>query len=407
MRVYMEKLKQKEHDFSSKLRQKSVIENLKKYILWERQRRDSNRNEGLPSLGPISINLDLTSACNFRCPHCVDSGIINTGEALDLDTLRQSIDTLVEKGLLSVILIGGGEPTMHPDFEEIVRYCRGNGLQVGIVTNGSRLERVAEVADLLQEGDWLRLSIDSAREETFQKSHLPGKNVTLKKILTDAKQIKQSNPKISLGYSYVIVWEGIIMNEKELCPNIDEIHEAVELAGQYSFDYISFKPCLLRLDGSRKESLFCKPDAERENRIIQQIRDNLAKAKQNSRVAILESVNLHAMMDRNVHELKRQPCVCHSQFFRTVLAPSGVFHCPAYRGVPKGMIASSDGYKNQEMFDKTHSALEQSIKGFDAKKECDVVVCFYHHVNWWMENFISSGKSVGELEIVEDNNFFL
>ncbi|MBN2297049.1 MAG: radical SAM protein [Deltaproteobacteria bacterium] len=403
----MEKLVQKEHDFSAKLRQKSVIENLKEYILWERARRDSHRKEAFPLRGPISINLDLTSACNFRCPHCVDSGIINTGEALDLDTIRQSIDTLTEKGLLSVILIGGGEPTVHTDFEEIVRYCRGNGLQVGIVTNGSRLERVEEVADLLQEGDWLRLSIDAAREETFFKSHLPGKNVTLKKILSDARQIKQSNPKISLGYSYVIVWEGIFMNGKELCPNIDEIHEAVELAGEYAFDYVSFKPCLLRLDGSKKESLFSKPDAERENSIIQKIRDNLTKAKENAQVAILESVNLHAMMDRNVHELKRQPVVCHSQFFRTVLAPSGVFHCPAYRGVPKGRIANSDGYKNNEMFNKTHGALEQSIRDFDASQECNVVVCFYHHVNWWIEHFISSGKSVDELETVEDNNFFL
>ncbi|HHO77031.1 MAG TPA: radical SAM protein [Deltaproteobacteria bacterium] len=403
----MEQLKDKEHDFSAKLRQRSVIENLKKYILWERGRRGCNRMEGLPSMGPVSINLDLTSACNFSCPHCVDSGIINTGEALNLDTIRHSIDTLVQKGLLSVILIGGGEPTVHPDFEEVVRYCRGRSLQVGIVTNGSRLERVAAVADLLQEGDWLRLSIDAAREETFYKAHLPGKNVTLKKILTEARQIKQDNPKISLGYSYVIVWEGIFMNGKEICPNIEEINEAVELAGEYDFDYISFKPCLLRLDGSKKESLFSDTDAERENSIIQRIRENLAKAKHNAQVAILESVNLHAMMDRKVHELKRQPNVCHSQFFRTVLAPSGVFHCPAYRGVAKGRIAGSDGYKNLDMFDKTHGALDKSIRNFDAGQECNVVVCFYHHVNWWIERFISSGESVDNLEVVEDNNFFL
>ena len=407
MRMYMEKLVQKEHDFSAKLRQKSVIENLKGYILWERKRRDSGSGEPLPLLSPVSINLDLTSACNFRCPHCVDSGIINTGEALTLDIIRQSIDTLTEKGLLSVILIGGGEPTVHPDFEEIGRYCRSRGLQVGIVTNGSRLERVSAVADLLQKGDWLRLSIDAAREDTFYRSHLPGKKVTLKKILSDARQIKQSNPEISLGYSYVIVWEGIFMKGKELCPNIDEIAEAVELAGEYAFDYVSFKPCLLRLDGSKKESLFSKPDLERENRIIGQIRDNLVKARQNAKVSILESVNLHAMMDRKVHELKKQPVVCHSQFFRTVLAPSGIFHCPAYRGVAKGRIAGSDGYCSDGMFSRTHHALEKSIRDFDASKECDVVVCFYHHVNWWIERFIASGRGVDELETVEDNNFFL
>ncbi|MCK7510018.1 MAG: hypothetical protein MZV70_42270 [Desulfobacterales bacterium] len=34
-------------------------------------------------------------------------------------------------------------------------------------------------------------------------------------------------------------------------------------------------------------------------------------------------------------------------------------------------------------------------------------VCFYHHVNWWIENFIASGKDVSEIPEVEDNNFFL
>jgi len=35
------------------------------------------------------------------------------------------------------------------------------------------------------------------------------------------------------------------------------------------------------------------------------------------------------------------------------------------------------------------------------------VACFYHHMNWWIENFIQSDKDVGEIGRVEDNNFFL
>ncbi|MCK7510022.1 MAG: hypothetical protein MZV70_42290 [Desulfobacterales bacterium] len=41
---------------------------------------------GLPKFGPISLNLDLTTACNFSCPHCVDSRLLNTGDYLDLET---------------------------------------------------------------------------------------------------------------------------------------------------------------------------------------------------------------------------------------------------------------------------------------------------------------------------------
>jgi MoaA/NifB/PqqE/SkfB family radical SAM enzyme len=405
----MEKLTQREHDFSAKLRQKAIVGQLREYIAWQRAVRASASPPSLPVFAPVSINLDLTTACNFRCPHCVDSGIINTGESIGLDVIGESIDTLTPKGLRSVILIGGGEPTVHKDFEEIVKLVKAKGLQVGIATNGSRLSRVASVANLLTDGDWLRLSLDAAREDTFEKSHKPPAKITLEKILNDARAIKESNPKISLGYSFVIVWDGITYGGAELTPNMAEVPEAVDKAREFGFDYVSFKPCLLRLEGSGKESLFDPPDPAREEKVIRDIRDLLAEADTRCAppVKVLRSVNLQAMTEGRLHELKKQPVVCHSQFFRTVLAPAGIFHCPALRGVSTGRIGGSEGYRDEARFLDTHATLERSVKDFDAARECSVVVCFYHHVNWWIEKFIQSDTPVSEIDEVEDNNFFL
>ena len=117
----MEKLDNREHDFSSKLRQKSVVKRLKDYILWYRNLAMNPMSVMPPEVGPVSINLDLTQACNFSCPHCVDSTIINTGPSLKLEDVRRTIHTLQESGLLSVILLGGGEPTLYRNFKEIVK----------------------------------------------------------------------------------------------------------------------------------------------------------------------------------------------------------------------------------------------------------------------------------------------
>lgn len=404
----MEKLQQKEHDFSAKLRQNSVIGMLREYITWQRAVRQNPRAGTFPQRGPISINLDLTSACNFACPHCVDSTIINTTHYLTYENISASIDTLVDHGLLSVILIGGGEPTLHKDFESIVRLLKNKRLQVGVVTNGSRLHKVGRVADLLEEGDWVRLSLDAGREDTFIRSHRPRGPVHLAKILNDAAVLKRAHPHISLGYSFVIVWEGIEINGHALCPNIAEMGEAVRQALAYCFDYVSFKPCLIRLEDSRKESLFARPGNRQEDEVIAEIQAGLAEAKRiaNGKVKVLESVNLLALLDRKLHELKQQPAECHAQFFRTVLAPSGIFHCPALRGVEKGRIASSEGYAAVQ-FGRTHDRLKRSIQSFDAAQECSVVACFYHHVNWWIERFIQSATPVDQIEAVVDNNFFL
>ena len=331
----MKKLKHKEHDFSSKLRQSSVIESLKKYITWQRNAGITGAGHALPNLAPISINLDLTSACNFSCPHCVDSKIINTGEYLTIEDVKLSLDTLKSRGLLSVILLGGGEPTLHKDFGEIVKYIKRIGLQLGIVTNGSRLGRAAKVAALLEKHDWIRVSLDAASQETFVKLHRPKTHVTLDDILHSAQEVKMRNPNISIGYSFVIMWEGLYLNGHELCSNIHEMTEAVRLARTFGFDYISFKPCLIRLPESQKETLLDSIDREKEHRIIEQIKNNFHDAKRaaDNKIKVLESVNLRAMMDNKVHELKRQPKIFHLQFFNTVVTPSGIFHCPAFRGV--------------------------------------------------------------------------
>ena len=109
---------------------------------------------------PISINLDLTTACNYRCDHCIDWDILNTKHRHDEETLRSSICTMVERGLRSVILIGGGEPTIYPGFADFVRFLKDLELQVAVVSNGSRGDVLLEIADVL---DAARLGAALAR----------------------------------------------------------------------------------------------------------------------------------------------------------------------------------------------------------------------------------------------------
>ena len=405
----MEKLKFREHDFGSKLRQQSVVNRLKEYILWQRIPSSDPASSRPPDFGPICINLDLTSACNFSCPHCVDSAILNSGTQLELEGMKRSVNVLYEKGLLAVILVGGGEPTLHRNFKEIVNYIKERKLQVGIVTNGSRLDKVADVVERLEGKDWIRISIDAAREKTFVGLHWPRTAVTLNQILKEAKKVKERNPNVSLGYSFVIVWEGVDVNGHRLNANIGEMAECVKLASDHSFDYVSFKPCLIRLEDSKRESLLDKVDKEKEEKITEEIRVNLEKARAaaGDKTKILESVNLIAMLNGETEKIKKQPKRCHLQFFRTVVSPLGTFHCPAFRGVEKAKIADPDGYTTRSRFDRTLEVTAKSIMTFDAEAECDVVGCFYHGTNWWLEEFIRSTKGVHEISTVEDDNFFL
>jgi len=405
----MEKLKEREHDFSSKLRQDATLPRLKDYFQWQRGCAVEAPERGLPIFSPISINLDLTSACNFSCPFCVDSKLINAGKSLTLEEVEKTIDTLHSHGLLSVILIGGGEPTLHKDFGEIVRYIKSKKLQIGIVTNGSRLEKIEAVVETLKEKDWIRISIDAAGEEVFKDLHQPKTQVSLNGILEKARKVKKKNPSISLGYSFVIVWEGVEVNGRKLHPNMDEMAKSVERAGEFSFDYVSFKPCLVRFKESERETLLKNVDKTRERDIIAQIKRHLQEARQVAadRVKILESSNLKAMLNQETDQIKRQPKRCHIQFFRTVVTPFGIFHCPAFRGVEEARIGEAGGYQSEARFRESLHRTARSILTFDAEEECKEVGCFYNRSNWWLEEFIHSGEDVHDLERIENDNFFL
>jgi len=405
----MEKLTEREHDFTSKLRQNATLQRLKDYIQWQRKRDTGVPDRGLPVFSPVSINLDLTSACNFSCPFCVDSKLINAGKSLPLEEVKKTINTLHSHGLLSVILIGGGEPTLHKDFGEIVRHIKSKKLQMGIVTNGSRLEKIEAVVEELKEKDWIRISIDAASEGVFKDLHSPKTQITLNRILENAKKMKRKNSIVSLGYSFVIVWEGVEINGKRLSPNIHEIARSVELAREFSFDYVSFKPCLVRFNESQRETLLKNVEKMKEAEIIDQIKVHLQEAKRfaGDQVKILESSNLKAMLNQETDRIKRQPKKCHMQFFRTVVTPFGIFHCPAFRGVEEAKIGEPDGYLSGKKFEGSLNRTAESIMTFDAEEECKDVGCFYNRTNWWLEEFIHSKENVHQIEKVENDNFFL
>ncbi len=405
----MEKLREREHDFGSKLRQDATLQRLKDYIGWQRDCQPGATSRELPIFSPVSINLDLTSACNFSCPFCVDSKLINAGKTLTLEEVKKAIDTLHSHGLLSVILIGGGEPTLHKDFGEILRYIKGKRLQVGIVTNGSRLEKIEAVVEELEEKDWIRISIDAAGEEVFKALHVPKTRVTLRGVLEKAKKVKKRNPLASLGYSFVVVWEGVEISGKRLRPNLDEMTGSVELAKEFSFDYVSFKPCLVRWDESQRETLLKNVGKTKEQEIIDEIHTHLREARHTAggQVKILESANLKALLNREADQIKKQPARCHMQFFRTVVTPFGIFHCPAFRGVEEARVGMADGYLSEAKFRETLKRVAKSILTFDAEEECKDVGCFYNRTNWWLDEFIHSKKDIRDLEKVENDNFFL
>ena len=217
------------------------------------------------------------------------------------------------------------------------------------------------------------------------------------------------NKGVSIGFSYLAIWEGCKVNGRELPDNIDEIPKAAQLAQKSGFNYFSLKPCLLRLQDSKQESLLFGADAAQSSRIADRIKGKVLEAKEmvGDTIKIVESTNLLAMFNSELIKFKEQSKTCHMPFFRQVVTPVGIYHCPSYRGEPKAFLADKNGYDSKNSFNKTIEATEKMTVKFNASRECKDIVCLYNSTNKWIEELIESNVALDSLESVDDDNFFL
>lgn len=87
---------------------------------------------------PKIIDYRITSLCNLNCPFCFGTRIKNK---MDLKSVFYFFEEMSRYGLEKVV-ITGGEPTLSPDFKDIVIGLRKIGLKLYLSTNGYFLNNV-------------------------------------------------------------------------------------------------------------------------------------------------------------------------------------------------------------------------------------------------------------------------
>lgn len=389
------------HNFIKKVLQPHLFENLLAYVTWRVELGKGN-SAPPPTFGPVSINIDITTACNHYCHHCIDLDLLNNGRRLSLECTQALVENLIEHGLRSVIVIGGGEPTVHPQFIEIIAYLKSRKLEVGIVSNGTRMDRLSQVAPLLTgEKDWMRLSLDAGTDESFAIIHNSKSKKRLSEIVAEVKEMRSQWGKFQMGFSYLALCEDFRGNNTSLRNNLKEIPIAAQLARDHGFSYLSVKPFI-----SPEASRITDPDSEYVEELKKQVA--IAKKYETKDFKVLESFNLFALFENQNERLRRQPTVCHSNYFRVVVTPDGIFSCPVWRGFEMVQLtppdqdfkADYDGYFNKNRV--------RILNDLDAKKECSHVTCIYNDLNWFIEDLIQNPEKLKTLKMgVDYQDYFL
>lgn len=192
------------------------------------------------AVAPISVQIDPEGRCNHNCTFCSyrNAGWEERGmefleqTRIPLSTMERLIDELQKLGVKSIELTGGGEPTLYPHFDEMMKMLAETYMELGIVTNGSAFnwERI----DMINPETirWIRFSMDSTTQETHKKVHGISSDqfkTILSRIRYVVKKKLEWHRDFRLGISFIIVPE-----------NIHEIDEAAKFYRSLGVDNIRY-----------------------------------------------------------------------------------------------------------------------------------------------------------------------
>lgn len=118
------------------------------------------------SKNAVNVFFHILTACNLKCTHCYINPEQHGRSALPLATIKEWLAAFAGKAKHANVIFLGGEPTMHPDLPQALRFARSSGYKsITVDTNGylfnDFLNKVTP-----SEIDFLSFSLDGATEKT-------------------------------------------------------------------------------------------------------------------------------------------------------------------------------------------------------------------------------------------------
>lgn len=318
------------------------------------------RNDSIA--GPVHVQIILSDLCNQACHFCayrdpnytssklfhVD-GNYNPNRMLPYDKVIEILDDCKELGVRAIQLTGGGEPTIHPKFGEIIQEINKRGFKWGLVTNGVRPQDLSTAS-------WVRVSLDAATAGTY--SRIRG---------VDEAAFRRAQATVSkwkTGVGFVVTpenWQEVL-NGAKLAKSLGASN--IRIGAQFSADgedlFKGFREdvsALVKQAMSLSDSNF-----EVINRFSEKMED-LAQGRPN---------------------YKR----CGYQYFTTYIgADQNLYRCCIYAYNPRGLIGSIKGRRFKDVWREVASA---DFKKFNAQG-CER--CQFNTINRAINDVIEHDES--------------
>lgn len=201
--------------------------------LTEQQKKNSELNikeleEGKTILKsyPRRLVLELTNACNLNCVMCGRNAANFKPTVFDMDVFK-SLEPLMDT-IEEVTLMGWGEPTIHPHFNEMLEIINRHSARKYFCSNGMNLQNIKN-AIFDYNVDVFAVSLDGATDETNSRIRRGSK---IEQITRDLKEIVEIKKERGLKYP----WINFVFCAMQ--SNIHELPDLVRLAAEIGIEEV-------------------------------------------------------------------------------------------------------------------------------------------------------------------------
>ena len=313
--------------------------------------------------GPLVVEFDPTTACNFECPECISFDLLNKGQ-IEASRTLDMLEEFQRSGVKGIIFIGGGEPLAHKGMPEPIVKAHELGMSVGLTTNGSLINRYLDA--VAEHVAWTRVSVDAANQDTFsvfRPSRIPN---SFSRVTENIHALAQQKRGI-LGYSFLLM-ERSLANGQTVT-NCHEVYAAAALARELGCDYFEYKPIVDadhnlipfsdEVRGSLSDQFHTLPELNTDT------------------FKVIAPKSIDHLLHGITSDQPKKYTTCPTLELRTVVTPKGIYPCPYKRGHESEKIGGPN-----VVFDEYWQSEErvERTKAINPSTDC-LFYCIRHQPN--------------------------
>jgi len=207
--------------------------NSMKALLWKNQWEQIVKGNFPP---PLGIDTDPSNLCNFNCIWCNSAGFrAESPHTMPSGHLLKLADFYKQWGVKSTCVAGGGEPLLNPDFTDFIYRLKENGIESGIITNGS-LMTTEQMEAIVKCSRWCGFSVDAGTSRVYSIVHgLNDSGKMFEKVLRNIQ--KMTRLKAKLGSDLEVTFKYLLHPL-----NVETILDATKIACDIGVNTFHLRP---------------------------------------------------------------------------------------------------------------------------------------------------------------------